>query len=379
MASIILASENGYFFDSNDGDRLYNAASFEEWLKPYFCSGVFAGGLHVTAQSTPNMTVKVTAGYANIEGKVGCWADDNTLDIATASGTYDRIDAIMVQLDRTNRAIRLAVVTGTASSSPVAPAPTRTADEYDLVIAHIRVNRGVTSITTANITDTRVDTDLCGYVTCPVQTPDFSDLYDQFTAQFGVWFDHMKDQLDEDAAGHLQLEVDDLQDQIDTVEDDIGIVVTGNTASQNIAKGQYVIVKNSTITGVTDGLYTANNNVTSGSAVVAADLTAVTAGGLNSLNSNLINNTWRKSASGYTSGADANNYTTPGFYHVGITSHSPYGSNTFYGMLIVFAGNDGHCQQIALAGHNGNMYIRGRNSTSAGWQSWYYVTTGQVT
>ena len=90
MASIVLASENGYFFDSNDGDRLYNAASFEEWLRPYFCSGVFAGGLHVTAQSTPNMTVNVTAGYANIEGKVGCWADDNTLDIATASGTYDR-------------------------------------------------------------------------------------------------------------------------------------------------------------------------------------------------------------------------------------------------------------------------------------------------
>ena len=93
------------------------------------------------------------------------------------------------------------------------------------------------------------------------------------------------------------------------------------------------------------------------------------------LNDNLSNNTWRKSASGYTSGVNANDYTTPGFYHVGIATNSPYGANnTFYGILIVFAGNDGNCQQIALAGHNGNMFIRGRNSTSAGWQSWYRVT-----
>lgn len=34
-------------------------------------------------------------------------------------------------------------------------------------------------------------------------------------AEFDTWFDHMKDQLSEDAAGHLQMEIDELQDEFD--------------------------------------------------------------------------------------------------------------------------------------------------------------------
>lgn len=66
--------------------------------------------------------------------------------------------------------------------------------------------------------------------------------------------------------------------------DEIGIVVTGKTASQNVTSGQYVIVRNSTISGISDGLYIASANVSSGTAFTSANLTAVSNGGLNSLN-----------------------------------------------------------------------------------------------
>ena len=53
-----MAFEYGFFWDSNNGDRKYNAASFEHWLKKFFTSGVFTGDLQVTANG--NMSVNVS-------------------------------------------------------------------------------------------------------------------------------------------------------------------------------------------------------------------------------------------------------------------------------------------------------------------------------
>lgn len=70
----------------------------------------------------------------------------------------------------------------------------------------------------------------------------------------------------------------------------------------------------------------------------------------------------------YISGVNANNFTTTGFYHVGITTNSPYGSTTFYGILLVFAGYNGQCQQIAL--HATKTFARGRNSSNDSFSAW---------
>ncbi len=72
-------------------------------------------------------------------------------------------------------------------------------------------------------------------------------------------------------------------DKANSIRDDIGIVINGNTAAQNVAQGQYVIVRDSTITGVTDGLYKASSDVASGTAFTSANLTAVTKGAVNEL------------------------------------------------------------------------------------------------
>lgn len=64
---------------------------------------------------------------------------------------------------------------------------------------------------------------------------------------------------------------------------EIGIVITGKRPSMAVTAGQYVIVRGSTINGVTDGLYTANTALSPSTDVSAANLTAVSGGGLNSL------------------------------------------------------------------------------------------------
>ena len=59
---------------------------------------------------------------------------------------------------------------------------------------------------------------------------------------------------------------------------EVGIIVTGDTAAVNVSEGQYVIVQDSTISGITDGLYKAAANVSAGTAFVSANLSAVSGG-----------------------------------------------------------------------------------------------------
>lgn len=70
---------------------------------------------------------------------------------------------------------------------------------------------------------------------------------------------------------------------LDQLQKDLAILVSGNAAAVNVTAGQYVVVHGSTITGISDGLYTAVNNVSSGTPFTAADLAAVSAGGFNAL------------------------------------------------------------------------------------------------
>lgn len=79
--------------------------------------------------------------------------------------------------------------------------------------------------------------------------------------------------------------VDEAVSVIPTVAQAMAVIVTNDTSAVNISAGQFVLVIDSTITGVTDGLYLAKNNVSAGTPLVAADLdnTYTGDGGLNTL------------------------------------------------------------------------------------------------
>lgn len=257
MSEVEVTGKNyGFFFDSDNGDRKYDASSFELWLKKFFTSGVFYGDLQVTANN--NMTVTVASGYANTEGKVRLFETGQTLIIETAHGTYNRIDTVVVERNDSDRQIIVKVVKGGYSSEPEPTAPVRSNGVYQLVLAEVYVAAGATSITQSVITDKRADTDVCGYVVCPVDTFDFGQFATQFDAYlaefkaesaadwttwaaaekaafeaweageesdyesweavrqaaFDTWFASIQDVLDEDTAGHLLNMINDIRDGI---------------------------------------------------------------------------------------------------------------------------------------------------------------------
>lgn len=65
--------------------------------------------------------------------------------------------------------------------------------------------------------------------------------------------------------------------------DMLGIVIKGNSTPVGASAEQYVIVKDSTISGITDGLYTAARAIPANTAIDATYLTAVSNGGLNDI------------------------------------------------------------------------------------------------
>ena len=175
--------EHGMFWNSENGDRTYDANSFEYWLKKFFTSGVFNGDLQVEA--TSGMTLKVGSGYANVDGKVKFWNAEFNVVLDAANSTYPRIDTVVITRDNVNRTITCEKVTGAYSvDSPQPTAPVRDSEIWQIVLAQIYVPAGATGITQSNITDTRQDPNLCGYIAGTVTEMDFS----QFTAQFRAYY-----------------------------------------------------------------------------------------------------------------------------------------------------------------------------------------------
>lgn len=185
------------FFNSVDGDRKYDADDIGNYFLKLISDGVFATpatAMQVTAAG--GMAVSVAAGW----GFIKCKYINNTaaaqFTLAAADVVLNRIDRVVIRLDKDNRTMSLAVKQGTAASTPTAPALTRQSSGiWELSLAQIFVGAGVTSITQANITDERANTSLCGYVTGLINQIDTTDLFAQYNNAFWTWFNNVQESV----------------------------------------------------------------------------------------------------------------------------------------------------------------------------------------
>jgi hypothetical protein len=209
---------------SGEYDREYLAEDFASYFSKFISNGVFPNpstGLQVIAADTPNMTVTLSVGYGYINGYKYENTAPLTFSIGVADGVLNRKDAIFIRYSKLGRAIKAYKIAGTPGASAVAPSVVRTEDYYDLCVAIISVNAGITVIPQSLIEDTRLNTSLCGIVTGLVEQVDTTTLYNQIQsdlsqfktvsqAEFDAWFDDLKGKLGEDPATALQLQVDNL-------------------------------------------------------------------------------------------------------------------------------------------------------------------------
>lgn len=172
------------FFNSANGDRKYNAEDIGRYLQGIVSSGVYADtSSSLQVLSDGGLQVSVQPGRAMLDYHYMENDEPYTLTLS-AGGTQARIDAIVARLDMSNRLCEIVVKEGTPAATPTRPALSRTDVKKEYMLASIYVNKLATAITQENITDTRPDTTVCGWVTGVITQVDTSALFAQYEAAY---------------------------------------------------------------------------------------------------------------------------------------------------------------------------------------------------
>lgn len=175
------------FFNSVDNDRTYSAETFNTYFEGLIASnGVFANVDDAFAvRATSGLNISVGSGKAIVNNH---WVRSNTNEILTldaAHNLFGRYDMISLRWNVTDRLVVLNKTTGTPASAPVKPTPLKSSEsEYEIVLAYVYVAPNTTTITAANISDTRHDTSLCGIITGLIEQIDITELHMQYATKF---------------------------------------------------------------------------------------------------------------------------------------------------------------------------------------------------
>lgn len=208
------------FFNSAPGDeRWHYASDFADYFGSVLSSGLISNGdLPVGLQVTVNagtMTTSVNVGKALIKG----YSYENTTPVklthSISEQTLDRIDRIVLRLDLKNasRFIKVFVKEGVSALEPIAPTLQRDQYVYELSLAQIRIRKNTSSLVVSDIKDERANENLCGIVQSLITVP--TSVFEQqfnawfegskrdLTNEFHVWFETVKDYLNDTAVGNV--------------------------------------------------------------------------------------------------------------------------------------------------------------------------------
>lgn len=142
------------FFNSVNGDRLYNADDMSNYFSGMLTSGIFKGfenELEVVSANN-GMKIKVKSGKALINFKYIYNTTDLILDV-DAHSNFDRIDYVVLYYDAQQRECGIKVVKGVQSGTNTELVETET---YKIIrLAYIYIDTTKTSILNTDITDLR--------------------------------------------------------------------------------------------------------------------------------------------------------------------------------------------------------------------------------
>lgn len=245
------------FYNSYNGDRRYNATQISMIFDGLISDGVYSNyeSAMIVKASDEENTVIVQPGRA--------WFDHtwnyNDADLPVIADqseiVLDRIDALVIDIksDTSNRENSIIWVKGTPSSTPERPELASETNHHQYPLCYVYRSANTEIITQDNITNT-VGTEECPFVTGILETistdelllqwqaqweqfvneyedkadawseeqkTDFEAFYKEFKLQmnafetsagqdFTNWFSGIQDILDENTAGHLQNEIDEI-------------------------------------------------------------------------------------------------------------------------------------------------------------------------
>lgn len=311
------------FYNSIEGDRKYDAIQFGRIFDGIITDGVYATyekGMVVKASDNAGEVI-IQPGRAWFNHTWNYNDADYVMEAPAPEVLLDRIDALVLDINE-EQAVRensFAWVTGTPSSNPVRPTLTNTTTHHQYPLCYVRRYAETTMIYTKDITS-MVGTSECPFVTGVLEGMDidawinqwddefstwedatkvsfeawmltqqtdytawFNAVRDQLgtdMTEFEAWFESIKGIIDEEAATHLQAEIDELKTMLpagshititttDTelfsrnvlLRDDFGHEITSKFNTSGVAVFETVPYVGSLTISSTDGIRTATNVV----------------------------------------------------------------------------------------------------------------------
>jgi hypothetical protein len=253
------------FYNSLNGDRKYDAMDISMMFDGIIQDGVYAtvGESMIVKTSELDNTVIVQPGRAwfnhtwsyNDSDKVIDNVDIDGNEVLSPFAGTERIDALILDIhsDDNYRENKIVWLCGTASTSPEKPTLTNEEGHYQYPLCYVHRYNGQDVINQEDITNT-IGTDECPFVTGILETlsvdelllqwqdqwdqfiidyessadewktaqqEDFNSYYKEFKLQmnsfetamgqeFTNWFNSIRDILDDNTAGNLQNEIDEI-------------------------------------------------------------------------------------------------------------------------------------------------------------------------
>lgn len=141
------------FFDSLNHDRTYNAEQFSSFLDGIVYDGVYeAVGNKFYVEAYSGMQLTVDTGRAWFDHT---WILNTTkyvVTISTADTIYNRIDAVVLEINKNDRRGYIKVVKGSPTANPARPSLIKTSYIKQYALAYVTVPKLATSISQSNIT-----------------------------------------------------------------------------------------------------------------------------------------------------------------------------------------------------------------------------------
>lgn len=205
------------FFNSVNGDRLYNAYQLSTIFEGLITDGVYESvGNKLAVQPNNGMIIQIATGRGWFAKH---WVNNDSEHLLTLEGSdvlLNRYVAVCIRVDDTD-AVRNAVPYlkySDFATNPVKPTMTRSETIHEYCLAYIKIRAGVTEILASDIEDTRFNADLCGWVTGLITQVDATTLFAQWqalfsefmtreTTDFNDWFENLQVELDQETATRL--------------------------------------------------------------------------------------------------------------------------------------------------------------------------------
>lgn len=303
------------FYDSLNHDRTYSTLQFSSIFDGIISDGIYAtylDALQVRASDPTNMNINVMPGRAWFNHT---WTLNDavlTLTVEDPDVALPRIDTVILEVnsDISGRENSIYILKGTPASNPI-PAPLSHGDNnlYQYPLAYIAVANRDNVITNGGIRDIDITnkrgTEDTPFVTGLIDHITIENLTSQWMTEFEELFIELEEMISQAASQSL---IDNsvttpkiangavtgdklspaLQGTIASKADSsyLCYVITGAASPPtSIQAGSYIILKNSTISGITDGLYKAAKAIPANTVIDSTYLTEFSGGGLNHLKS----------------------------------------------------------------------------------------------